>query len=113
MMKTVQKCVFRHVEHLPLLHMPLFAFLKLFSKIDLENSAKTRFFGMLNICDFCICYYFRFLSSFQKLMMKTVQIRVFRHVEHLRLLHMPLFAFLEQISKVDDEITLKTRFSAC
>ena len=43
-------------------------------------------------------------------MMKTVQKRVFWHVEHLRVLHMPLFAFLEWILKVDDENSAKTRF---
>ena len=110
MMKTVLKRVFRHVEHLRLLHMPLFAFLKQFSKIDDENSAKTRFLGMLNICEYWICLYLRFKSKFQKLMMKTVLKRVFRHVEHLPLLHMPLFAFLKQISKIDDENSAKTRF---
>ena len=46
--------------------------------------------------------------------MKTVQKRVFfRHVEHLRKLRLPLFASLEQFSKIDDENTAKTRFSAC
>ena len=47
------------------------------------------------------------------MMMKTVQKRVFRHAEHLRMLRMPLFAFLEQFSKIDDENSAKTRFSAC
>ena len=60
------------------------------------KQCKNAFFGMLNICDCCICLYSRFLSSFQKLMMTTVQKRVFWHVEHLRLLHMPIFAFLKQ-----------------
>ena len=113
MMKTVQKRVFRHVEHLRLLHMPLFAFLEQISKIDDENSAKNAFIGMLNCCDCCICLCLRFLSGFQKLIMKTVQKRVFLHVEHLRVLHMPLFVFLEWISKVDNENSAKTRFSAC
>ena len=109
-MKTVQKRVFWHDEHLRLLQMPIFAFLEQISKIDNENSAKTRFsacwtlantahsficvprvdfkswwwkqckialFGMLNICDYCICLYLRFLNSFQKLMMKTLQNQVF------------------------------------
>ena len=109
-MKTVQKHVFWHVEHLRLLHMPIFAFLEQISKIDDENSTKTRFFGMLNICEYCICLYLRFLSSFQKLVMKKVQKRVFRHVEHVRLLHVPLFAFLKQFSKIEDENTAETRF---
>ena len=109
-MKTVQKRVFRHVEHLRLLLMRLFAFLKEFLRIDDENTAKTRFFGMLNTCDRCICLYLRFLSSFQKLMMKTGQKRVFQHVEHIRLLRMPLFAFLKQFSKIDDENSAKNAF---
>ena len=107
------KRVFRHVEHLRLLHMPLFAFLKHFSKIDYENSAENAFFGLLNICDYCVCLYLRFYSSFQKLMMKTVQKRVFQHVEHLRILHIPIFAFLEKISKIDDENSSKRVFSPC
>ena len=110
MMKTLQKRVFRQVEHLRLLHMPLFAFLKQFSKIDDENTSKTRFFAMFNTCDYCICLYLRFKSKFQKLMMKTVLKRVFRLVEHLRILLMPLFAFLKQFSKIGDEHTAKKRF---
>ena len=147
MIKTVQKRVSRHVEHLRLLHMPVFAFLKHYSKIDDEITLKTRFFGMLNIFDSCICLYLRFWSIFQKLIMKSTQKcvfsacwtfaktayeficvsrvdfktyrwkqsrkRVFWHVEPLRLLRMPLFAFLKRFSKIHDEITAKTRFSAC
>ena len=56
---------------------------------------------MLNICEYCVCLYLRFYGRFQKLMMKTVQKRAFRHVDHLRQLQMPIFAFLEQISKVE------------
>ena len=43
-------------------------------------------------------------------MTETVQKRVFRHVEHLRLLHMPIFAFLKQFSKIDDKNRTKTLF---
>ena len=57
--------------------------------------------------------FFAFLEQNLKLMMKTVHKRVSRHVEYLRLLHMPIFAFLKQFSKVDVEITVKQRFSAC
>ena len=46
-------------------------------------------------------------------MMKTVQKRVFRQVERLRLLHMPIFTFLEEISKVVNENEAKLRFPAC
>ena len=105
-MKTVQKRVFGHVEHLRLLRMPIFAFLKQFSIID-------AFFSMLNIYDCCICLYLRFLSCFHEWILKTVPKRVFRHVEHLRLPHMPLFAFLKLFSKIDFENSAKTRFSAC
>ena len=59
-MKSLQKRVFRHVEHFRLLLMPLFAILKHFSKINDEITAKTRFFGMLIICDYCVCLYFSF-----------------------------------------------------
>ena len=43
MMKTVQKRVFRHVEHLQLLHMPLFAFLKQFTKLIIKTVQKRIF----------------------------------------------------------------------
>ena len=46
-------------------------------------------------------------------MMKTLQKRVIRRVERLRLLHMPLFTFLEEISKVVNEKEAKLRFPAC
>ena len=65
---------------------------------------------MLSICELFICHYLRFQSSFRKLMMKTLPNIVFRHVEHLRMLHMNLFAVLEQIIKLDDENTQKRVF---
>ena len=111
--KQCKIAFYRHVEHLRLLHMPLFAFLEQISKIDDENTAKTRFFGLLNICEYCICLYLRFLSGFQSWWWKHGKNAFFWQVEHLRLLHMPLFAFQEPISKIDDENSAKTRFSAC
>ena len=143
MMKTVQKRVFRHVEHLRLLHMPLFAFLEQISKIDDENSAKTRFsacwtfanaayayicvpyavfrnwwwkqckntiFGMLNTCDHCICFFCVSRANFRNCWWKQCKNAFFQHVEHLPLLLMPLFAFLKQFLRIDDENTAKTRF---
>ena len=51
------------------------------SKAVFENwwlkPCKNAFFGMFNICECRVCLYLRFESSFQKLMMKTVQKRVF------------------------------------
>ena len=90
-----------------------FAFLKHFSKIDDENKAKTRFLACWTLATTAYAFILRFLSTFRKLMMKTVQKRVFWHVEHLRLLHMPLFAFLQQFSIIDDETLQKRVFSAC
>ena len=70
--KQCKNAFFRHVEHLWLLHMPLFEFLEQISKTDDENCAKMRFFDMLNSCECCVCLILRFWSTFQKLMMKTV-----------------------------------------
>ena len=119
--------------------MPSVGFLEWISKIDDWNSAKTR----ISACDCCIYLYLRFYSSFQKLMINTLQKRVFsacltfantayaficvsnsvyknwwwkqckKAFFGMRLLHMPIFAFLKQFSNIDDENRVKTRFSAC
>ena len=143
--KQFKNAFFRHVEHLRLLHMPLFAFLEQISKIDDENSAKTRFsacwtfataayafsaflkqysrindensaktlfsacWTLATTADACICVS---KSVFTDWWWKHCKNAFWRNVEHLRLLHMPLFAFLEQISKIVDENNEKTRFSA-
>ena len=93
--KQFRNAFFRHVEHLRLLHMPIFAFLKQFSNIDDEITAKTRFFGMLNICENCICHMRVSLLDFKTWWWKQCKKSVFWHIEHFRILHMPLFAFLE------------------
>ena len=98
-MKSLQKRVFRHVEHLRLLHMPLFQFLKHFSKIHDEITAKTRF----SACRVCANTVYASIcvsrKDFKSWWWKQCKNRVFRYVEHLRMLRMQLFAFLKQFSK--------------
>ena len=90
--KQCKNAFFRHVEHLRLLHMPLFAFLEGISKLIMKTVQK-RVFRHVEHLWLLHMPYLRFWSNFQKLMMKTMEKRVFRHDEHLWLLHMPHLRF--------------------
>ena len=93
--------------------MPIFAFLEQISKIDDENCAKTRISACWTFATAAYAIICVSEAVFGNRLLKQCKNAFFRHVEHLRLLQMPIYAFLEQISKIDDETSVKTRFQAC
>ena len=108
--KHCKNAFFRHVEHLRLLHMPLFAFLVQISKIEDENSAKTLFLACWTLANTAYAFICVSREIFKNWLWKHCKNAFFRHVEHMQLLHMPIYAFLEQISKIDYENSAKMRF---